>query len=90
MAKASKMGLPAFISEFRTVRATTTVHNTGEKPNTTRNGMLAPWTRTIDPIRPKRRARAGCARIAMAVPRLASAKTLLTEVRSRSNFVLTK
>ena len=81
------MGLPAFIRELRTVKATTTVQSTGEKPSTTRNGMLAPWTRTIDPILPNRRASAGWARMASAVPRLATAKIKFTQARLSANFV---
>src|SRR5512132_688935 len=48
--------------------ATTTVQRIGEKPRTSRNGMLAPWTRTTDVRRPNRRASAGWAMIATIVP----------------------
>ncbi len=86
MAKALKIGLPAFISEFRTAIATTTVQRVGENPRTTRNGMLAPWTRTTEPILPKRWASAGWRRIASTVPSEVIAKTRLSEVRSSPNF----
>ena len=88
MANASKMGLPAFISELRTARATITVHSTGEKPSTTRNGMLAPCTSTIDPIRPNRRATAGWTRIASAVPRLVMAKIGVHRGQAQAELVL--
>ena len=52
MAKALKIGLPAFISEFRMAIEATTIQRTGEKPRTTRNGMLAACTMTTDVIWP--------------------------------------
>ena len=86
IAKALAIGLPAFMSEFRTAIATITVHRIGLKPRTTRNGMLTPWTRTTEPTLPKRRARAGWTRIAIAVPRLVIAKITLRAARSSSNL----
>ena len=65
---ALKIGLPAFISEFRTAIARITVHSTGENPSTTRNGIDAPWTITTEVICPNRRASRGWRRIATTVP----------------------
>src|SRR5919107_5272310 len=73
IAKAFRIGFPAFISEFRTAIAMTTVQRTGENPRTTRNGMLDAWTATTEATRPSRDARAGWSRIAAIVPRLVSA-----------------
>ena len=86
IANALKIGLPAFISEFRTAIARMTSQITGEKPRTTRNGMLAAWTITTEVIWPNRRASAGWARIAATVPRLVNAKTALSDVRSSPNL----
>ncbi len=86
MAKAFAIGFPAFMSEFRTAIATITVHRMGLNPRTTRNGMLAPCTRTTEPTFPKRLARAGWTRMAIAVPRLVMAKTTLRAARSSPNL----
>jgi GntR family transcriptional regulator/MocR family aminotransferase len=59
--------------ELRTAIATITVHSTGEKPSTARNGMLAPCTITTEATLPYRLARAGWSRIATIVPRLVRA-----------------
>src|SRR3954470_19647881 len=77
IAKALKIGLPAFMSEFRTAMAAMTVHRMGLNPSTSRNGILAPWTMITDLIRPKRLASVGWNRIATIVPRLVIAKTPL-------------
>ena len=86
IANALKIGLPAFISEFRTAMAVMTVHSTGENPRTTRNGMLQAWTMTTEVICPNRRASHGWARIASTVPSEVSAKTALSCARSRPNL----
>ena len=70
MAKAVKIGFPAFISEFRTAIAVITVHSTGEKPRTTRNGRLAAWTMTTEVIWPNRRASLRLGQDGRDVPRL--------------------
>jgi hypothetical protein len=85
MANALKIGLPAFIREFRTAIARITVHSTGENPSTTRNGMLTPWTSTTEVIWPNRRASLGWYRIAATVPSDVSANTALSDARSRPN-----
>ena len=86
IANALKIGLPAFIREFRTAIAAITIHSTGENPSTTRNGMLAPWTSTTDVIWPNRRASRGWYRIAASVPSEVSAKTALSDARLSPNF----
>jgi hypothetical protein len=86
MAKAAKIGFPAFMSELRTTMAPMTVHSSGEKPSTSRNGMLADWTITTEVIWPKRRARLGWASSATTVPRLVNAKRALSDARSSPNF----
>lgn len=83
---ALKMGLPAFISEFRTAIARITVHRIGEKPSTTRNGIEAPWTMTTEVICPNRRASRGWSRIATTVPSDVSANTALSCARSSPNL----
>ena len=86
MANALKIGLPAFISEFRTAIARITVHSTGENPSTTRNGIEAPWTMTTEVICPNRRASRGWSRIATTVPSEVSANTALSWARSSPNL----
>src|SRR3989337_1561945 len=86
IAKAVKIGLPAFISEFRTAIAAMTVQSTGLKPRTTRKGMLMPWTMTTDFTRPKRRASVGWYRTASIVPMLVSGTAPVIDARTKADF----